>query len=81
MRNPGIARQSMDSYFALRDFRIAQIPTLRATYIGQISLSQAEDHTAPLHIPSSSLKQRMLVTVYVCAVSKFLHFQQRVLEH
>ena len=32
LRNPGIARQSKDSYFAQRNPRIAQIPGSRGTY-------------------------------------------------
>ena len=32
LRNPGIARQSTDSNFALRKPRIAQIPIMRGTY-------------------------------------------------
>ena len=33
LRNPWIARQSMDSYFAQRNSRIARLPGLRGTYI------------------------------------------------
>ena len=32
LRNPGIARQSTDSYFAQHNPRIARLPDLRGTY-------------------------------------------------
>ena len=33
LRNPGIVRQSADSFFAQRNPKIAQLPGLRGTYI------------------------------------------------
>ena len=44
LRNPGIARQSKDSYFAQRNPRIAQIPGSRGTYLIQWKSSGKYDY-------------------------------------
>ena len=46
VRNPGIARQSTDSYFAQRNPKIARLPGLRGTHI----LYTLHLHTESIHV-------------------------------